>query len=245
VFRYLPLLLVFLLSGFYVNAQHDDFFYSGDMDEEGMSSILTYEKYNPIVGGDSLRLCDGRKCNGIITDTYPDGKIKHKGYYNNGQLLNGYENFFDNGQSERKFKTLASNKGSVIVYYSDGGIRSEVVYFKGEVMMWKDYYPNGNMEYWEEYDKSLQYYVTYNFYYINGNPQSTMTLLDKKAVIYDAAEYFNNGNVKAKGQKKWAPGIGGYVKVGNWTIYDIEGKVIRTEFFEAGANAEEDELEDL
>jgi len=243
--RYL-LFLATLMITFCVNAQHDEFFYPDEIvEDDQMKAILAFEKYNPIVGGDSLRMCNGRKCTGIITDKYPDGKIQHKGYYNNGQLLNGYENFFENGQLERKFKTLASNKGSVVVYYADGGMRSEIVYFKGQVMLWKDYYPNGNLEYWEEYDRTLEYYVTYHFYYINGNPQSTMDLVDKKTVVYDAVEYYNNGNMKAKGKKKWAPGIGGYVKVGKWTIYDIEEKIIRTEHFEAGDNNQDDGLDDL
>ncbi len=244
---YIAFASIFLLSYFCLHAQHDEWYYSGETDEEGMSAILTFEKYNPLVGGDSIRMNGNRRCTGNIIDKYPDGKIMHKGYYTNGQLLNGYENYFENGQLERKFKSNGTTSGSVVVYYSDGSKRSEIEYFKKEVLMWKDYYPNGNLEFWEEYDKSLEFYVTYNFYYINGNPQSTMQLVDKKKKIYDAEEYFSNGNVKAKGKKKWAPGVGGYVKFGNWTIYDIEGNVIRTEYFQAGQQSDDgiDDLDDL
>lgn len=238
------IIISFCLSALLSVAQHDEWYYSDDMGEEGMAAIVGFDKFNPIAGGDSLRTINGKRCNGNIIDKHPNGKILHKGFYTNGQLLNGYENYFENGQLERKFKVIASNRGTLTVYYSDGNLRSEIEYFKNEVLLWKDYYPNGNMEYWEEYDKSLEYYITYNFYYINGNPQSTMTLVDKKIMLYDAAEYFSNGNVKAKGPKKWAPGIGGYVKFGTWTIYDIEGKVIRTEYFQGGNEGEEEFEED-
>jgi antitoxin component YwqK of YwqJK toxin-antitoxin module len=242
--RYVVFFLLFL-PVICAQAQHDDWYYGGEVgEEEGMSAIISFEKYNPLVGGDSIRLCNGRRCTGNIVDKHPNGKMLHKGYYTNGQLLNGYENYFDNGQMERKFKVTAPNKGSVIIYYSDGTIRSEIEYLKNQILLWKDYYSNGNIEFWEEYDKSLEYYVTYNFYYINGNPQSTMTLRDKKNKIYDAAEYFSNGNVKSKGDKKWAPGVGGYVKIGTWTIYDINGNVVRTEYFEAGTEASDDDFFD-
>lgn len=207
-------------------SQDDTWKYGTSKDEKVEESITYYDQFNPFMGNKSLRDCGGRKCNGNIIDKYPNDAIKHKGFYTNGQLLNGYENYFENGQLERKVKILGGNKISIVVYYSDGTIRSEIIYLKNRVLMWKDYYPTGNLEYWEEYDSKQTYYTKLNFYYINGNPQSIMELIDKKNFIYVASDYYLDGTIKAQGNKKYLPASGGHVKIGIWKYYNDEGELL-------------------
>jgi len=240
------LVLIFLFGGI-AFPQHDDWFYSDDFyADEGEPPMLEYDKYNPFAGGDSTRLCDGRYCNGNIIDQHPNGKIKHKGFYTRGKLRNGYENYFDTEQLERKFRILSGNSGVLDVYYSDGTLRSEVEFFKNQPLKWKDYYPNGNIEFWEEYDRKLEYYVRFNFYYINGTPQSILELKDLKKLTYDTKEHYLNGNIKEEGEMQYLPFSGGHVKVGEWKVYDIQGKLIRTEKYREGMiDTGKDDYDDL
>lgn len=227
---HLYIILICLFISECAFSQADTWKYGAGIDDAEMEqAIVYYDQFNPLMGGKSYRDCGGRKCNGNVIDKYPDGTIKHKGFYTGGQLLNGYENYFENGQIERRVRVIGGSKLSVVTYYSDGTMRSEIIYLKNKVLLWKDYYPNGNLEYWEEYDNNQTYYVTLNFYYINGNPQNTMQLVDKKNKLYDAKEYYLDGTLKAEGKKKWIPASGGYVKIGQWKYYDAQGNLVKTE----------------
>jgi len=64
----------------------NDTLYKGD------PSIEIYDKFNKIIGGDSVRFCEKHKCSGWIKDYYTNGKLKHKGFYENGKLTTVYSN---------------------------------------------------------------------------------------------------------------------------------------------------------
>lgn len=201
--------------------------------------ILDYEKYNSFIGGEDIRKCGKVPCNGIIKDYHPNGVLKHKAYYQNGQLLNGYENYFDNEQMERKFEVINTSRAELHVYYKDGTMRSLVEYNKNLPVKWMDYYPNGNVEFIEEYDKKMEYYIKYNFYYIDGKPQNILELVDDKERIYVSKEYYRNGQIKEEGMRQMNASMGDYNRIGVWKFYDQNGNVTSTKNYVKGEEVEE------
>lgn len=205
--------------------------------------ILEYEKYNAFIGGEDIRKCGKSACNGLIKDYHPNGALKHKAFYQNGQLLNGYENYFDNEQLERKFEVINSSRAELHVYYKDGTIRSNVEYNKKLPIKWMDYYPNGNLEFVEEYDKKMEYYIKYNFYYIDGKPQNILELVDEKERIYVSKEYYRNGQVKEEGMRQMNASMGDYNRIGVWKFYDQSGTLTSTKNYVKGEEVEEEDSE--
>jgi len=203
--------------------------------------ILLYEKYNAFTMGDSVRICNKRPCNGIIKDYWENGNLKHKAYYQGGRITNGYENYFDNEQLERKFSIINAGSAELVVYYKDGTMRSKVEYRKKNPIKWIDYYPNGNLEFIEEYDNSMSYYLKYNFYFMSGSPQSTLELVDKNERIYMAKTYYKNGNMKNEGLRQLNMAAGDYVRIGEWKFYDEQGKLTETLNFFKGEEIEDND----
>ena len=197
-------------------------------------SIAVYDKLCPVLGGDSVRLCNGVKCVGLVKDYYPDGQMKHKGYYDQGKIVSVFTNYYDNGQIERDFKIKSDIRGSIILYYRNGSVKSKGEYLKGEVLKWEDYYENGQVEYAEEFDKGMEYQLYSRFYYENGKPQIIFELTDDKSRIYEYTEYYENGQVKESGRKIQNKSTGDYQQDGIWKYYNQEGKLILEEEYIKG-----------
>lgn len=208
---------------------------SVDVDE----GIEYYDKFNTVIGGDSVRYCNGLKCSGLIKDFYPNGNLKHKGYYTSGQLTTTYKNYFDNGQEERSFQIKDPNNASIEIYYKDGKIRMKGDYYKGEPIKWEEYFPNGNMESYEEYTKSLDAYIVSKTFYEDGKPQLLIECIDKKKRLFTSKEYFENGQIKEEGQLVYAPLLSDYQKTDKWVTYDEKGKVLSEETYVKGEVTEE------
>ncbi len=237
--RFYALLFLFLIS-LSVFSQGDDWFDNIENITDNVEEpMLYYERFNAFTMGDSVRLCNKRPCNGIQKDFWENGIIKHKAYYQNGRITNGYENYFDNEQLERKFTIINASSAELVVYYKDGTLRSKVEYRRKNAIKWADYYPNGNLEFIEEYDNSMEYYIKYNFYFMNGTPQSTLELVDKNERIYTAKVYYKNGQLKEEGFRQLNMAAGDYVRIGEWKYYDEQGKLIETHNFHKGEEIED------
>lgn len=192
--------------------------------------ITLFDKLNFRTGGDSVRKCNGYACRGWMKDYYDDGSIMHQGFYVDGQLKN-FKNFFPNGGVEREFKILDDFRSVLTVYYPTGQLKSEIKYSKSSPVLWQDYYMNGNPEYYEEYDRNIEYYVAQRFYYENGSPKSTLEIENKKKLQYIRKEYFENGTIKAQGTMVYNSSQLDYQKKGLWTEFDESGKQIKQEEF--------------
>jgi len=233
-------LLFLVLISLSVFSQGDDWFDNIENITDNVEEpMLYYERFNAFTMGDSVRLCNKRPCNGIQKDFWENGIIKHKAYYQNGRITNGYENYFDNEQLERKFTIINASSAELVVYYKDGTLRSKVEYRRKNAIKWADYYPNGNLEFIEEYDNSMEYYIKYNFYFMNGTPQSTLELVDKNERIYTAKVYYKNGQLKEEGFRQLNMAAGDYVRIGEWKYYDEQGKLIETHNFHKGEEIED------
>ncbi|MEK6615494.1 MAG: hypothetical protein AABZ32_05200 [Bacteroidota bacterium] len=205
---------------------------------DSVYGITIYEPFNMGTGGDSTRNdAKGYAAQGWFEDYYPTAQTLHKGYYIDGQLK-AYKNYFSNGQLEREFKMTDLNKSAMNIFYQDGKPRSIIVYSESNVIKETDYYPGGQVEYVEEYDKKGKYYTQRKFYNPNGNPTSLLEITDQKKKIYSNKEYYDNGTIKEEGTMIYNEGLGDYQKNGKWKFYDESGKLKEEKNFSNGDEGE-------
>jgi antitoxin component YwqK of YwqJK toxin-antitoxin module len=196
-----------------------------------------YEKLNFYLGGDSVRYdVKGYSASGWYEDYWESGPVLHKGYYVEGHLK-VYKNFYEHGQVERSFKS-EFNKANMEIFYPSGKYRAQIDYLDANPIKETDYYENGQIEFTEEYDKK-GVYITRNFFYESGKPQSSLALTDPKKGLYDSKEYFESGNVKEQGQLHFNKGIGDFQKEGKWQEYDKNGKLIADRLYSKGEMSSE------
>ena len=197
-------------------------------------SISKYDRYCPIMGGDTLRVYRGIRLTGFIKDVYPNGRVLHKGFYDDGKLVTMFTNYYESGQIERVFKAKSETRGTIEVYYPNGQLKSKGDYIKGEPIKWEDFYPDGKPEFAEEFDRNLDYHLYSKMYYETGSAQIIFEIIDVKNRKYDYAEYYENGQVKQKGKKIQNKSTGDYKEDGKWQYYDEKGKLTLEEEYEKG-----------
>lgn len=195
--------------------------------------IPDYDNFCVIMGGDSVRLQNGRPITGFIKDTYPSGKLKHKGYYENGKITT-FTNYYENGNIERNFRLKTDRKGVLEVFYPHGEPLSIVEWNNGESSKWVDYYESGQIEFTEELNKNMEYYLYMRFYFEDGKPQILFELTDEKSRTYTYTEFYPDGKVKESGKKVHNANMGDYQMEGTWQYYDETGKLVLEEDYLKG-----------
>lgn len=201
--------------------------------------IATYEKLNRLMGGDSVRNSPkGYAAQGWWEDYYKSGALLHSGYYQDG-MLTTYKNFYESGQLEREFKSLDYFRYRMVLYWSNGKVRSDITYYQGAEEVTHEYYENGNPEFLEEYGDKCSFLKFRQFYYENGSIQSDMQLLNKKKKTYTLKEYFENGRVETEGTMQYYEEIDNYMKEGKWNVYDETGKLTFIQEYVRGQMVEE------
>ena len=206
----------------------DDMVVGEDSMYDNTAAIEDYEPLNAALGGDSVRLCNGYGCIGWVEDHYPDGTLKHRGYYKDGQLL-VYRNYHPTGQLEREFKVMDNIHCFLRTYHDNGTVRTEVSYTRGSALSYSDHYHNGQIRYHEEKHPTLPYYMVMDLFAPDGKPISTLHLVDKKKAVFEQREYWSNGNLKCTGKAQYNPTRYDTQRVGNWTVYDASGRATREE----------------
>ena len=196
--------------------------------------IPDYNKYTPLLGGKEFRMRNGLKINGMVKDYYPDSTLKHKGYYQNGQLVSTYRNYYPNGNPERIFAASGTNKLIIQLFYPDGKPREYTEYYKGEIIRYVDYYPSGDTTSFELHDKKKGYYIVLKNYYPNGILKDELQLLDKKKRVYHKKEYYPNGQVREEGTIIYNPVLYDYRREGEWKVYNEQGKLVETRTYYEG-----------
>jgi len=230
------LTVIFLFSLTFISySQNTDNKVAKTEDSDSLDeSIKMYDRYCPILGGDTVRIYRGIRCTGMIKDVYPNGNAKHKGFYDDGKIVSMFTNYFENGQVERIFKAKSETRGTIDIYYKSGMIKAKGEYIKGEPLKWEDYYPDGKVEFSEEYNRGMDYHLFTKMYFENGNPQMIFELTDEKTRKYKYEEYYENGQIKLKGTKVQNKSTGDYREDGKWLYYDESGKVTMEETYERG-----------
>ena len=192
--------------------------------------IQFYDKYNEVLGGDSVRkYFDGHLCNGLIEDHYPDMQMLHKGFYTNGKLTQ-YTNYYPGGQIERVFRPTSDRKTELTKYYPNKVIKSDVSYYEGNSTLWQDYYDNGQLSYVEEYDKKHERVLRRCSYFKDGKPESVFLPIKAKsgggALRYSSKEYFSNGQLKEESESIYNKDSYDYLKDGDAKEYDEHGNLV-------------------
>ena len=232
--------LFIILSVFMFTSVSAQFDVSYDEDEyiENEDTVSNdvgeYANLTPLLGGDSVRMQNGRPVGGQIKDFYPNGTLKHKGFYSGGKLTSTYKNYYPNGVLERTFKAKGSSGCILNLYYSNSKPRLHIEYSKGNIIEYIEYYPNGQIASQEKYDKKGAMYEFYKTYYRNGQIKMDMVLSDNKRRIFIEKIYWENGNIKQEGKKFYNKVIGDYQKNGSWKLYMNDGKLLRTEEYYFG-----------
>jgi len=194
------------------------------------TGVTMYEKFNQRSASPELRLNDkGNPISGYVTDKYSHGCPLHRGYYQKGRLV-FYANYHPNGQVEREFKIIDEEKSKMYIYYKGGEIKSEIVYLNNAALKWKDYYENGKVAFYEEFDKSLEYHILKIEYFTNGNEESRLELINKRDKVFLQQYYFFTGELKAEGKLRFSKMTYDYEKVGKWKWYREDGREIEEPF---------------
>lgn len=195
--------------------------------------ITLYARMNVRLNGDSVRKCSLGVCNAYVHDFYKSGKLMHRGYYQQGKLVN-YKNYYEDGTIEREYRHIDDYKSGLKTYYPSGNIRSHVKYKYADPLKWTDYYENGNIEYYEEYDSKQEFFTKRNSYYENGNPKALLVLESKKKHLYTETVYFEGGAVQETGSVEFHAEILDYIRTGMWQVYDESGKLIKEQDYVYG-----------
>lgn len=196
--------------------------------------ITMYEKLTPLMGGDSVRYDKkGYNIQGWWDDFYKSGKLLHKGFYVDGQLR-AYKNYYENGQMERVYRMLDYKHCEVFIYYPDGKLKSEVHYYNKVPNKQIDYFPNGNIDLFEESHGDNDYLIKRNTYFENGYAEVLFELIDKRKRVYMHKEYYPSGKIKEEGTLKWNADKIDYVREGEWKSYDENGQVTKTLKYQNG-----------
>ncbi len=185
----------------------------------------------PLPYKDTLfRYCNGQKCNGIVIDTFENGKIKFKSFYNNGQLDGIETGYFQNGNIRAIEKyDMGKFIGTWFYYYENGNINAEYNYEYSNDKSSKSitYYLNGIIETKEEFTKDfdLLYYYSFNE---KGDTTYKCIPIDFKKKIYEFISYYDNGLIEYSGQIQEKTEEG-QKKIGIWKWYDEKGQLIKEE----------------
>ena len=200
----------------------DDFVIDTALLEDPTSAIAGYEKYSALLGGDSVRRCNGLPCIGWVEDHHAGGALKHRGYYDAGRLLL-YKNYHVDGSLERDFKALDNVRCVLRTYHVNGVLCSETRYVDGVALRYADHYRNGQLRYEEEKHRSGAYYERMNIHAPDGKPISTMELVDRKRTEFLLREYHPNGRLRSEGRARYNPQRMDTQRIGNWVFFDTEG----------------------
>lgn len=187
-----------------------------------------FERFNPLMGNDSIRKHEGYAVKGLITDKYANGQILHKGYYIDGQLRN-YTNYYPDGKIEREFKPLNDIDYQLIKYYTNKQIKSKIIIRRNQFLSWTDYYENGNLELEDIFIPGTDIYQSKKTGYENGNLESELLLINKKKFLYYEKNYYPNQQLESKGEKRYDKNLSGYLKQGKWEFYKEDGTLDKTE----------------
>jgi len=185
--------------------------------------IIDFSRNKP----ENIRYCNGQKCNGIITDTFDNGQIQHKGFYIDGKLNGSYVYYYSNGNiSSSGTCDTGKNVGTWHYYYENGNLGAEYIYYKNTQKTIKSttYHKNGKVETKEELTEDLR---SLHYYEFNekGDTIYKFEPLDLKNRLFGFISYYDNGQIEYSGQiQEMSPG---QKNVGVWKWFDMTGALTK------------------
>ncbi len=236
MYKIIFLSLFFFISSFVFAQFDDDAFWFKEKNDDPFEGITEYDKYNPFMEGDSVRICGKSPCNGWIKDLYPDNlTTKHQGSYVNGKLTSVYKNYYPDGKMERFFQLNANGSSAKIeTYYPNGNLHLKVEYRKGNIILYEEYQQDGKPEVLENINNNAQFHIYQRYYYPNGQLFSDLTIENKGKLIYSFKTFYDSGEKRSEGSKISQKATGDYLKHLEWKYFSKDGKLIKTEHYSNG-----------
>ncbi|MBL7950442.1 MAG: hypothetical protein JNM62_01875 [Flavobacteriales bacterium] len=211
----------------------DEHYVMGDIGDDPSPDLNAYEALNGALGGDSVRTCGGYPCIGWVEDHYPDGVLKHRGYYDGGKLT-VYKNYHPTGELEREFRSIDAVKCVLRTFHRNGQVRSEARYVNGVSVSYEDHYVDGKLRYAEERHRSEPYFIKMDLYSADGHPISTLHLTDRKLLEFEQREFHPGGALRSEGHARYDPTRMDTQRIGTWTYFDTAGVVTKREDYQDG-----------
>ena len=208
-------------------------FYNQSLVVDSTNGITIYEALNFRTGGDSIRNYKGYAANGWKKDYYESGSTLHKGFYAEGQLKT-YRNYYPNGDTERIFNIIDDFKSIMKTYYEGDILKSQIKYVKFKTKKREDYFPNGYLKFYAEYELNGNYHTIEKSYYKTGKLKSMFELTNKETLNYTKKELHENGTTKAEGQLFYDNNLMDYLKIDVWKYFNKSGKLIKEEIYVNG-----------
>jgi antitoxin component YwqK of YwqJK toxin-antitoxin module len=125
---------------------------------------------------------------------------------------------------ERVMAVIDSSHTNLEVYYDSGNQRRQVIYYRGRIKRFSEFYPNNLLKQTEEYDEASGLLLKKKTWFPNGQIESELLLQDQKSKKYKLNTYHNNGKLAETGIQYPAKHGDGYIRSGTWTIQDSTGK---------------------
>ncbi len=175
------------------------------------------------VDGPSYRNCNGQKCNGLVIDTFPNGKIEEISNFINGNRDGLYIHFFSNGE----IKWFGNYNNGMSIgewksYYISGKLKSVTLFENGDIKKEIGYFENGKYSYGREisddgfllYDFSLEE---------NGDTNIACFVSDWQTKKYYYVSYYENRQLEQRGFMQ-VDENNRLIEIGSWVYYDKLGK---------------------
>ncbi len=214
----------------------DEHYIMGDPGEDPSPDLNAYEEMNSTLGGDSVRQCGGHPCIGWVEDHYPNGVLKHRGYYDAGRLT-VYKNYHPSGSVEREFKGIDAVKSVLRTWHANGNERTLTRYANGVAFEYQDHYVTGQLRYLEERHRSEPCFVRMELYDADGKPVSLLRP-GKGKLVFEQEEFHPGGALKCKGSARYDPVRMGTQRIGMWTYFSASGaKVLEEDYVDGKVHA--------
>lgn len=187
--------------------------------------IALYDQYcllfaNPKARNNSA----GKHPDGKYEDRYESGQPLHEGNYEQG-IVSSFENYYPNGQIERKIKCKNPGTGTIEAYYSNGNERFIRNYKNFKLLEDETYNNDGIVIIHQEFNKKDYTLLERATYFDNGNLKSKTEPKKESNSIYTYSSYTNEGTVLSQGDLKTNDETGELLKTGNWLQYNYGNKL--------------------
>jgi len=178
--------------------------------------------------GSGTRYCNGEPCNGEIITYYINNNICEIATYKNGLPYNGeYKDYYENGKIASKGQYLNYNRIAQWIFLNENNLIEAIINYDSIERIISEYwfYENGNLNDHSHFINDSACIKNSESYYDSGELESRyfQPNCETDSVIW--FEYYRNGRIKSKKIYK------DNLKHGNFEYYDINGNLIKTEYY--------------
>jgi len=184
--------------------------------EDGIS---IYDQYATLIKSPKIRKNGSIFLQGKIEDHYNNGRLLHKGTYENG-VATSFTNYYLNETVERKYKHKKGGNGTLTTYYINGNKRKVVKYNNYLAYEITKFSKEEGIVYIQELNPETGTPELIQENYNNGIPKSIMELQDPVKMSYMQLTFAESGKKLTEGKLEYSEDDDGLIKKGEWLQYD-------------------------